>query len=151
MAITIKHRTKVLTFFNKFVVGAQRGGRILVRDLQRMLGLQIWIRTVFRVTRWFLTSMCDAMREALGGQLQRHKRYFYPRKHRKLVTRILFDLKFYWRFVLSVPETCFDFLLARLPRNGCKIFCNASSLFGMSGVLVFDEGEERVESIDGLF
>ena len=94
MAMTIKHRTKVLTFFNKFVVGARKGGRILVRDLQRMLGLQIWISTVFRVARQFLTSICDAIRGALGDQPQRHKRYFYPRKHRKLVERILFDLKF---------------------------------------------------------
>ena len=83
--------------------------------------------------------------------MKHRNRYFYPRKHRKLVTRILFDLKFWRRFVLSVPSTSFDFLLARLPLNGCRLFCDAASLFGMSGVLVFEEGEERSDGIDGLF
>ena len=50
-----------------------------------------------------------------------------------------------------MPSTSFDFLLARLPLNECKLFCDASSLFGMGGVLVFEEGEERSDGIDGLF
>ena len=66
----------------------RRRGRIPVRDIQRMLGLQIWISTVFRAARQFLRSVCDILR--ITGQ----KRFFYPRKQPQLVKRLLFDLKF---------------------------------------------------------
>ena len=116
-----------------------------------MLGLQIWISTVFRVARQFLTSTCVALGEVNEDHRVKRRRYFYPRKNRKLVGRILFDLKFWRRFVLSAQKTSFDFLLARLPRNDSRLYSDASSLFGMGGILIFGASDSRVYHVDGLF
>ena len=72
--VTQKHKQKIIEFFNRILKVIRTRGRILVTEIQRMLGLQIWISTVFRVARQFLTSICDILRNT--GQ----KDYFYPRK-----------------------------------------------------------------------
>ena len=41
VAITIKHRRKVITYFNCVMLSIRRGGRISVKNIQKMLGLQI--------------------------------------------------------------------------------------------------------------
>ena len=60
--VTQKHRVRVLSFFDSFLASFRVGGRIAVKRIQRMLGLQIWISTVLRVVRQFLTSVCDILR-----------------------------------------------------------------------------------------
>ena len=88
LIITQKHQQKITEFFDRFLRAARRKGSIPIRDIQKMLGLQISISTVFRVARQFLTSICDILRGA--GQ----KRFFHPRKQPQLVRRFIFDLKF---------------------------------------------------------
>ena len=41
VSITQKHSGKILNFFKRFIICAKKNGRILVKDMQRMLGLQI--------------------------------------------------------------------------------------------------------------
>ena len=65
---------KIMVFFDRLLKAIRTKSRISVRELQRMLGLQIWISTIFRVARQFLTSICDILRTA--GQ----RYFFYPRK-----------------------------------------------------------------------
>ena len=86
--ITDKHRQKVLTFFDQFMLAVRRKDSIPVKQLQRMLGLQIWISTVFRVARQFLTSICDIIRVAQKSKFCRLRRY--P----ELVERAVADLCF---------------------------------------------------------
>ena len=93
VSITMKHRVKVLSYFDRFILCTEKNGRLHLKEIQRMLGLQIWISTVFRVTRQFLTSTCDARRLFQSREFQ-HRRFFFPRKNRALVRRLLFDLKF---------------------------------------------------------
>ena len=85
---TRKHQRKFTEFFDRFLTVIRRRGCIPVRDIQRMLGLQIWISTIFRAARQFLTSARDILR--ITGQ----KQFFYPRKQPHLVKRLLFNLKF---------------------------------------------------------
>ena len=86
--ITVKHRRKIAVYFNNFLVAARKKERLSIRGIQKMLGLQIWISTIFRVARQFLTSICDILRVA-GGQ-----QFFYPRKHQQLLARAVRDLAF---------------------------------------------------------
>ena len=150
--ISRKHRGKILTFFDNFVISAKRGRRIRVRDMQRMLGLQIWISTAFRIARQFLTSLCNTLRAVQKPGSTELEVWFYPRKHKGLVRRVLFDLKFWWRFVLTRPVTSFDYLLGRLPRNDSRMYSDASSLHGMGGVLIFGEsGRRAYPRVEGVF
>ena len=86
--VTQKHKQKIMGFFDRILKVIRTRGRILVTEIQRTLGLQIWISTVFRVARQFLTSICDILRNT--GR----RDYFYPRKYPHLVKRLVFDLKF---------------------------------------------------------
>ena len=86
--ITVKHRRKIAVYFNNFLVAARKKEMLSIRGLQKMLGLQVWISTIFRVARQFLTSICDILRVA-GGQ-----QFFYPRKHQQLLARAVRDLAF---------------------------------------------------------
>ena len=86
--VTLKHRRKIAVFFDNFLTAARKGQRISVRGVQRMLGVQIWISTVFRVARQFLTSICDILRQSNGQP------YFYPKKQPTLVKRAVRDLTF---------------------------------------------------------
>ena len=147
ISVTAKHKWKILRFFNRVILSATNNGRIPVKDIQRMLGLQIWICTVFRVTRQFLTSTCDVIRLSQPPKL---KKFFFPRKHPALTARLVFDLKFWRRFVKGSPHLSFDFILGRLPRNECYLSSDASSLFGMAGVMVFGCGTAPV-NLDGFF
>ena len=112
-----------------------------------MLGLQIWICTVSRVARQFLSSTCDVIRSAHPVQL---RKFYFPRKHPVLTARLLFDLKFWRRFVQASPQLSFDFVLGVLPRNECLLFSDASSLFGMAGAMVFGYNNAPV-NLEGLF
>ena len=87
VSVTAKHRQRCISFFDLFMACVRTKGRIPTKKLQKILGLQIWISTVFRVMRQFLTSTCDILR------ISRTKRYFYPRKHQTLMLRMIFDLK----------------------------------------------------------
>ena len=120
-------------------------GSILVKDLQKMLGLQIWIGTVFRVMRQFLTSTCDVLRVA------QHKSHFFPRKHRDLVPRVLFDLKHWRRFIMKAPSAKFAYVLGRLPVTQSVMFSDASTSFGMAGVILFQSGAIHQRDHSGLF
>ena len=53
--------------------------------------------------------------------------------------------------MLTTPKSSFDFLLGRLQQNECRLFSDASSLFGMGGVLIFGKSEDRLPNLDGLF
>ena len=55
--VTQKHRRKITAYFKNFLVAARKNERLSVRGVQRTLGLKIWISTVFRVARQFLTSI----------------------------------------------------------------------------------------------
>ena len=146
VSITLKHKNRILAFFNRFIVCIRSNGRIPIRDIQRMLGLQIWISTVFRVTRQFLTSTCEVLRGDLGK-----KRFFFPRHNRVLASRILFDLKFWRRFVKGSPTSSFKYLLGQLPPNEGSLYSDASSLFGMGGVFLFGNAHHKPRGSDGLF
>ena len=41
ITVTTKHRRKVVAFFDRFLMIVRKKGRLLVKDIQRMLGLQI--------------------------------------------------------------------------------------------------------------
>ena len=145
ITITSKHRVKVSQFFDEFLMIIRKKGRLLVKALQRMLGLQIWISTVFKVARQFLTSICDLLRNA------GNKTYIYPSQHKHLISRVIFDLKFWRRFVRSKPTSPFDALLGRLPINRMKLSSDASTSWGMAGVLLFHEDHSLTDNIEGLF
>ena len=104
--------------------------------------------TVFRVTRQFLTSTCDVIRLTHSAAL---KKFFFPRKHPALTARLLFDLKFWRRFVKGSPQLSFDFILGKLPRNDSYLSSDASSLFGMAGVVLFGNDNSTPVNLDGLF
>ena len=142
---TEKHKRKILTFFNTFLGAARQGKGIKVRTIQKLLGLQIWISTVFPVTREFLTSICDILRIAGRG------RWFLPRKHSRLVARAIWDLKFWHRFITSSPSISFDFILARLPVNPHCMASDASTSVGMAGVLQFGKPCPDYPGVAGLF
>ena len=145
LSITEKHKRKVLAFFSTFLVAIRKKGGIPLRSVQRLLGLQIWISTVFRVARQFLTSTCDIMRVA-GGLT-----HFYPRKHKSLAKRVMFDISFWRRFVVGDPESSFSYFLGHLPVNNIILSSDASTAWGMSGVLRFVESHPDYGGFDGLF
>ena len=101
----------------------RKKGSISIRSIQKLLGLQIWISTVFRVARQFLTSTCDILRvTSRDGGTQ-----FLPVKHAQLVKRVVFDFKFWRRFVACAPKASFDFFLGRLPENSATLSSDASA------------------------
>ena len=106
-------------------------GRLLVKDIKRMLLLQIWISIVFRVVRQFLTSNCDLL--FLVGT----KAYLYPRKYAGLMSSIVIDLK-YWRpFVSCEPKLTLQNVLGCLPESSALLASDASSSGGMTGTILF--------------
>ena len=107
-----------------------------------MLGLQIWMSTVFTVARQFLTSTCDILRVTGDG------RFFYPRMHKPLVARIIFDLKFLRRFIAGNSRMSFEAILGLLPSNTDILACDACTSWGMAGVITFG-GDNPV--LNGLF
>ena len=149
--ISRKHKSKILVFFNNFAKSARQGRRIRVRGMQRMLGLQIWISTIFRIARQFLTSLCDALRTVLHSHNGKPREFFRPNSHKRLVKRVLFDLKFWRRFVQKTPKISFDYLLDRLPRNDSTMYSDASSSHGMGGVLLFAQANRSLHRIEGIF
>ena len=88
--ITAKHKGKILVFFDRFLLAVRKKGRILIKDIQKLLGVQIWISSVFRVARQFLTSICDILKSA-----HNRRKYFYPSKFPRLVNRAVHDLNFW--------------------------------------------------------
>ena len=150
VSITKKQKSKILGYFDQFLISVRKNGRVKIKSLQRMLGLQIWISTVFRIARQFLTSICDALRQSHKTP-GKQERFFFPRKNRHLASRIIFDLKFWRRFLLSSPHSTFKSLLGLLPQNRDCLFSDASSTFGMAGVLLFDPLRVRHQEAKGLF
>ena len=150
VSITQKQKDKILGYFDQFLMCVRKMGRITTKTLQRMLGLQIWVSTVFRIARQFLTSTCDALRQSNRDPL-RIEKFFFPRKNPVLTARIVFDLKFWRRFVLSSPQSSFKSILGLLPKNRDRLFCDASSTHGMGGVLQFDARLASRQEIKGLF
>ena len=86
ITVTQKHRRRILAFFDRFLVTFRKDGRIKIKEIQKMLGLQIYISTAFRVARQFLTAVCDIFR------ITGNRQFFYPRRHRQLVISVVFDL-----------------------------------------------------------
>ena len=145
LSVTSKHSQRVVQFFNRFLMCVRLRHRIRIKELQKMLGLQIWISTAFKVTRQFLTSTCDVLR--ISGAYQ----FFYPRRHKALVSRMIFNLKFWRRFISSKPRMTFDALLDQLPRNNNTLACDACTSWGMAGVIKFSRGNPRYPQCEGLF
>ena len=145
--ITMKHRRKIISFFDRLLSSVRKNGRIPVSQIQKMLGLQIQISTVFRVARQFITSTCDVLRKCTQFKF----RFLFPRKEKELVARLVVDLKFWRRFVQSSPQSSFNFLLGRLPANTNELFSDACTSFGMGGVVLLGPANTRRQNIDGLF
>ena len=145
LSVTMRHTRKITAHFNRFLAIVRKQGRIRVREVQRMLGLQIWISTVFTVARQFLTSTCDILRVAGDG------RFFYPRMHKPLVARTIFDLKFWRRFMAGNPRMSFKAILGLLPSNTHILACDACTSWGMAGVITFGGGAPEYPGLDGLF
>ena len=68
-----------------------------------------------------MTSICDIIR-ATG----RHS-HFYPRKHKVLTKRVVFDISFWRRFVVGDPESSFSYFLGHLPENKIILSSDAST------------------------
>ena len=145
LSVTEKHKRKIIAQFNRFLSVVRRRDRIRVNKVQRMLGLQIWISTVFTLARQFLTSVCDVIRIAADEQ------FFYPRKHKALTSRVIFDLKFWRRFIASNPRATFRTILDRLPSNTHTLACDACTSWGMAGIITFGGPDSDYPRIDGLF
>ena len=143
--VTGKHRSRVLSFFGLFLKTVRVKKRIRLRTIQRMLGLQIWIGTVFRITRQFLTSTCDIIRVTGNAE------FYYPRRFQLLTARAIIDLKFWRRFITSLPSAHFDYILNHLPYNISSLSSDASTSFGMAGVLLFNTPNASAEGFHGLF
>ena len=144
-SVTKKHRSRIIVFFDNFLVAVRKKQRISVKSIQKMLGLQIWISTEFRVARQFLTSVCDILRITSGCC------YFYPRKHQALVARAVQDLTFWRRFVSGTAAASFDYLLSRLPVNDNRLSSDACTSYGMAGVLQFGQPNSKFPGCQGLF
>ena len=144
-SITSRHKNKITGFFDEFLMIIRKKGRLFVKTLQGMLGLQIWISTVFRVARQFLTSLCELLR-VVGTN-----KYIYPSQHKTLISRIIIDLKFWRRFVKSNPSSPFNALLGRLPTNSYQLSSDAATSWGMAGVLLFPPDHGHFHSNKGLF
>ena len=129
VTITGKHKTKILQGFDHLLMVFRKKGRLLVKTLQKIMGLQIWIGTIFRVARQFLTSTCDLLRAAGTG------RYIHTAQVQSLIPRVIFDLKFWRRFVMSEPCAPFTIILGQSPRNDRWVSCDAATSWGMAGVL----------------
>ena len=147
VSITMKHRRKIMSFFDQLLLSVRKNGRIPISRIQKMLGLQIWISTVFRVAQQFVTSTCDVLRKCSTLKF----RFLFPRKEKELVARLVVDLKFWRRFVLSSPQCSFNFLLGRLPENNNKLFSDACTSFGMAGVVLLGRLDLQRQNIAGLF
>ena len=145
LSVTKRHHRKIMAHFNRFLAIIRYQGRIRVREVQKMLGLQIWISTVFTVARQFLTSACDLLR--VTGD----NRFFYPRLRKQLVARIIFDWKFWRRFVASDPKQSFESILGQLPDNTHILACDACTSWGMAGVVSFGGNLQEYPGLDGLF
>ena len=143
----VKHRNRMISFVNMMMAATRGNGRIPVSRKQRNLGLQIWVSTVFQVSRQFLTSTCDILRKLLPLQLK----YFYPRKEPALLTWFIADLQFWRRFTVASPQCSFKFLLGLMPFNPNELFSDACTSYGMAGVLRFGPTRRREQGIDGLF
>ena len=52
---------------------------------------------------------------------------------------------------MNTPQTQFEYILARLPKNNVKLFSDASSSYGMAGVLLFGQENKDYIGADGLF
>ena len=145
LSVTERHKRKIMAHFNRFLAIVRKQGRIRVKEVQKMLGLQIWISTVFTVARQFLTSACDILR--ITGD----SRFFYPRRHKPLVARMIFDMKFWRRFMASNPRMSFGAILGLLPDNTHILACDACTSWGMAGVLIFGNRAREYPGLDGLF
>ena len=75
VAITMKHRRRIISFFDGLMAIERKNGRIPILRIQKTLGLQIWVSTVFRVARQFLTSTCEIIRVCT----RRGFSFFFPR------------------------------------------------------------------------
>ena len=122
-------------------------GRIRTRELQKILDLQIWISTVFRVLRQFLTTTCDALR------VSQARTFFYPRsrKHREFVIRLVFDLKYRHRINTKMAGASINFFWGRLLINEHWLSSGASGSFGMAGILHFGCEHCGYKGFAGLF
>ena len=145
VTITAKHKNRILKGFDHLLMVFRKKGRLLLKTVQRIMGLQIWISTIFRVTRQFLTSTCDLLKAAGTGP------YIHTRQVQSIIPRVVFDLKFWRRFVLSEPSAPFNSILGELPKSGHMLSSDAATSWGMAGVLRFDESDAPISEFQGLF
>ena len=65
--------------------------------------------------------------------------------------RVVFDLKFWRRFITAKPHMGFTYLLGKLPLNKIKLASDASTSYGMAGVLLFENKDEDTDERANLF
>ena len=145
VAFTEKHKAKILQYFDQFLAAIRRENWIPVKKIQKMLGLQIQIGTVFRVTRQYLMSTCDILRLTNG------KRYFLPTKHKSLAARVVYDLMFRRRLIINSPMASFEYILSRTAVHDIFLASGASTSFSMAGVLIFGKENPKFKGFNGLF
>ena len=64
---------------------------------------------------------------------------------------VVFDLKFWRRFISAEPEMGFQYTLGDLPTNNIKLASDACTSWGMAGVLTFDLELWDEIGVAGLF
>ena len=52
---------------------------------------------------------------------------------------------------MNAPQVQFEYILARLPTNDIELFSDASSSYGMAGVMLYDQENKDDICTDGLF
>ena len=65
--------------------------------------------------------------------------------------RVVFDLKFWRRFISAEQQMGFQYMLGDLPTNNIKLASDACTSYGMAGILTFDLQLRDETSVAGLF
>ena len=116
--------------------------KLVLKEIQRYHGSLNWFGIVFRVTKQFLTSFCDAMSIAQKEVL------FFPRRHNVLTRDLIFDCRYLKSFIKEDPKVSFDFLLGKLKKNDFRLQSDAATSWGWGGVLLFNTPRN---GLNGLF
>ena len=65
--------------------------------------------------------------------------------------KVVFDLKFWRRFIKGSPKAGFEYILGRLPVNDARLASDASSIYGMAGAIIFGRENKDYLGLAGLF
>ena len=84
-------------------------------------------------------------------RVSQHSSYFFPRRHKNLVARVVFDLRHWRRFILKAPAAKFNYVLSRLPESHHLLSSDASSSYGMAGIIQVSPEARQQTGYDGFF